>query len=233
MSTGKLAAAIGAVIQAVGSVAKDGQNQHFKYRFTSEAAILRAVREAMAENGLALLPTGVQHLGTEQIGQKRYRTEVVVSYLLAHPSGESAVVMVPGAGADAEDKGPYKAMTGCLKYALRQTFLIPTGDDPEDDSQQNRPAPARQPQRRQRPPENQWRNNGGAAPSCPDCGSALWDNCQDRREGSKRPAWKCKSRDGCEWLQWEIDPRPGAPRPDDTDPQQDDGPPPWSDQEVF
>jgi hypothetical protein len=40
---------------------------------------------------------------------------------------------VAGQGLDVGDKAPYKAMTGALKYALLQSFLLATGDDPEDE----------------------------------------------------------------------------------------------------
>ena len=35
---------------------------------------------------------------------------------------------------DVGDKSANKAATGLLKYALRQTFLIETGDDPDAES---------------------------------------------------------------------------------------------------
>ena len=38
-----------------------------------------------------------------------------------------------GQGLDTGGKAPYKAMTGALKYALLQSFLLATGDDPEDE----------------------------------------------------------------------------------------------------
>ena len=40
---------------------------------------------------------------------------------------------VAGEGADPADKSVCKAMTSALKYALLQSFLIATGDDPEND----------------------------------------------------------------------------------------------------
>ena len=43
------------------------------------------------------------------------------------------IAKVAGQGIDAGDKAPYKAMTGALKYALLQSFLLATGDDPEDE----------------------------------------------------------------------------------------------------
>ena len=53
-------------------------------------------------------------------------------------SGEELSVRVAGEGADAGDKAPYKAMTGALKYALLQSFLLSTGDDPEDERANSR-----------------------------------------------------------------------------------------------
>src|SRR5262249_31856915 len=43
-----------------------------------------------------------------------------------------------GEGLDGGDKAPYKAMTGALKYALLQSFLLATGDDPEDERADSR-----------------------------------------------------------------------------------------------
>src|ERR1700738_467768 len=48
-------------------------------------------------------------------------------------TAEEITVKVAGEGRDPGDKGPYKAMTGALKYALLQSFLLATGDDPEDE----------------------------------------------------------------------------------------------------
>ena len=45
-----------------------------------------------------------------------------------------------GEGADPGDKAPYKALTGALKYALLQSFLLATGDDPEDERADSRVA---------------------------------------------------------------------------------------------
>jgi hypothetical protein len=48
-------------------------------------------------------------------------------------TGESLSFSMPGCGEDTGDKGLYKAITGSEKYALKNIFLIPTGDDPEKD----------------------------------------------------------------------------------------------------
>ncbi len=43
-----------------------------------------------------------------------------------------------GTGQDKGDKGADKAYTGAVKYFLMKTFMIPTGDDPENDTKETR-----------------------------------------------------------------------------------------------
>lgn len=135
-----LTAAIVAVMSKVGSVAKTGHNAFHRYDYASEADLLRALQPVMTEAGLVLLPVVVDsrtiEAGTDRKQQTRYRTDVLVTYRLLHTSGESIDLQAPGSGMDPEDKGAYKAMTGALKYVLRQAFLIPTGDDPDDDKRE-------------------------------------------------------------------------------------------------
>ena len=60
--------------------------------------------------------------------------QVVMAYTFTDvDTGEEITTKVAGQGLDAGDKAPYKAMTGALKYALLQSFLLATGDDPEDE----------------------------------------------------------------------------------------------------
>ena len=64
---------------------------------------------------------------------------VVMAYTFADvDSGEEIIAKVAGQGLDPGDKAPYKAMTGALKYALLQSFLLATGDDPEDERADSR-----------------------------------------------------------------------------------------------
>jgi hypothetical protein len=67
---------------------------------------------------------------------------VVMAYTFSDvDSGEELVAKVAGQGLDTGDKAPYKAMTGALKYALLQSFLLATGDDPEDERMDTRVTP--------------------------------------------------------------------------------------------
>jgi hypothetical protein len=48
-------------------------------------------------------------------------------------SDEEIIAKAAGQWLDAGDKAPYKTMTGALKYALLQSFLLATEDDPEEE----------------------------------------------------------------------------------------------------
>lgn len=127
-------AAVCAVMKECGYVQKTGYNKHFNYSFVSDADLLAKVQPLFVEHGLTLSPESVDIVRQEPIGNKgRQLTLLTVNYRLEHNGGEVRYIQCPGAGVDNEDKGPYKAMTGALKYALRQTLLIPTGDDAEED----------------------------------------------------------------------------------------------------
>jgi hypothetical protein len=149
-ATPALNAAICKVMASVRHVRETGKNEHHGYKYASDEDLLASLQPAMAEAGLALLPSAVaativEH-GAAKSGKVQWRTDLLVTYELLHSSGESRTIQVPGCGIDPEDKGAYKAMTGALKYALRHTFLVPTGDDPERDTKAGRaeaaPAPA-------------------------------------------------------------------------------------------
>ncbi len=120
------------VMAEVDRIPKNGRNDFHKYDYATEADIVSAVRAAMAKRQLMLVPSVVS---------KELRTDgkspiVVLTVRFSAMDGESGEVItfdVVGEGQDAGDKGSYKAMTGATKYALLKLFLIPTGDDPEED----------------------------------------------------------------------------------------------------
>lgn len=130
-----LYAKLAEVMAAVDRVPKDGLNAHFKYRYSTESAIAEAVRKEMAERHLILIVSCVESRWTDKMFIGTYEARVVDG-----DSGEVATWTVIGTGQDTGDKGPYKAYTGAVKYALMKLFLIPTGDEPEDEEE---PKPAK------------------------------------------------------------------------------------------
>jgi len=135
-----IAAAICAVMADCKGIKETGYNAHANYKYASDADILRVVQPSMARHGLALTIDDVD-IEHRQLGGKMAQWCVAkVTYRLTHTTGEHLTVVAIGSGADNVDKGPYKALTGALKYALRAIFLLPHGQDPDQPDGHKPPA---------------------------------------------------------------------------------------------
>lgn len=130
------------------------RKQGLNYSFAGEAAILEKLHPALREASLAWTLTGCTLIAQEQYttknGAMMSRVIVQATYTLTHAdSGQSETVQALGEGSDSGDKATSKAMTSALKYALRQTFLIETGDDPDHTPSEQQERGHAQPQRQQ------------------------------------------------------------------------------------
>ena len=120
---------IAEVMKRVQYLSKDDKVE-FKttnYRAISEEKVTTAVRTAMVEVGLVILPVE-QH--RERIGQitsfdTKYRIQNI------EDPDDFVIVVSSGDGADSQDKGAGKAMTYAYKYMMLRSFSIPTGEDPD------------------------------------------------------------------------------------------------------
>lgn len=127
--------AILAVMREVGYVQKT-RTAGLNYSFAGEAALIAAIRPYMIENGLYMAVVDYRQTTrdnyTTKNGSLMNATFVFGVVRFTHaPSGTFADVAAIGEGADTGDKSANKASTGMYKYALRQTFCIETGDDPD------------------------------------------------------------------------------------------------------
>lgn len=141
------------VMLEVVHVPKSGHNRFHGYSYATEADIVSAVREGMARRHLMLVPD-VESSEVKEVqrknGVERLVTLRVRFTVLDGDSGETHSFCVTGEGTDAGDKAGYKAITGATKYAIMKLFLIPTGDDPEEEGHGQRSP--RQPLRTPPPP---------------------------------------------------------------------------------
>lgn len=126
------------VMAAVERVEKKGYNAHFNYNFVRETDLLAAVRPEFAKRQL-LMTMSAQPQEAKQVGN----ILTVPFDVTIHDgeSGETLSFVVLGAGQDTQDKGPYKALTGAVKYALMKLLLVDTGDDPEASASESPPRP--------------------------------------------------------------------------------------------
>jgi len=124
------------VRRRIGYIQKRGHNERFNYSYVTAADIAGAVGDILSELGVVVIPRleDISYESAVGRGEAIRMARVVMAYTFADvDSGEEIVAKVAGQGLDPGDKAPYKAMTGALKYALLQSFLLATGDDPEDE----------------------------------------------------------------------------------------------------
>ncbi|MGA7871492.1 MAG: ERF family protein [Candidatus Binatus sp.] len=124
------------VRRRIGYVQKRGHNERFNYSYVTAADIAGSVGDILAELGVVVIPRleDISYESAVGRGEATRMARVVMAYTFADvDSGEEVIAKVAGQGLDPGDKAPYKAMTGALKYALLQSFLLATGDDPEDE----------------------------------------------------------------------------------------------------
>ncbi len=139
------------VMSAVESIEKNlevgtGKSQ---YKGVADKDVKQQVRKAMIENNLVILPADIEPEvsisewdateswnGQETVKHKmQVFTKVKAFYRLFHaPTGEWIDLVGYGHGVDSQDKSAGKATTYALKYALLNSYLIPTGDIDDTDT---------------------------------------------------------------------------------------------------
>jgi len=147
----KLAQKIVGVMAAVGRVPKKGHNDFHNYDYARETDVAEAVRDALVEHQLVLLPT-VLDVRERDITTRQQKVETVTVVTMEYTfidaeTGATRSFRMVGAGQDAGDKGILKAITAAGKYACLKAFQISTGDgdDPEADTSTDRAAAEREP----------------------------------------------------------------------------------------
>ncbi len=129
------------VRRRIGYIQKRGHNERLNYSYVTAADIAGSVGDILSELGVVVIPCleNITYESATGRGETTRMARVVMAYTFSDvDSGEEIVAKVAGQGLDSGDKAPYKAMTGALKYALLQSFLLATGDDPEDERMEAR-----------------------------------------------------------------------------------------------
>jgi len=135
------------VMENCGYVQKTGKVDVGKgYMYAGEADLIKALRPHIAAAGLTFRCIDIEIIQNEDFtSTKTYQGKVTESlnhrilakytYIFKHAASQTeAHAVALGDGIDFGDKAGYKAATGALKYILRQTFIIETGDDPDNDA---------------------------------------------------------------------------------------------------
>ena len=127
--------AISYVMGRVGYVQKK-KGKNLTYTFASETAFIKAVRPHLIDVGLIVFPSGIEMIErsefTAKSGSQGINILAKFHWTWLHtPTNTSIEVTTLGEAADYGDKAANKAMTAAMKYNMRQTLVIETGDDPD------------------------------------------------------------------------------------------------------
>ncbi len=117
---------INEVMKEVSYIQKDKSKKvNGQYSFISHDQVSAALHEPMTRHGIVMLPS------VEEMTQDGNRTvaKIVVSFVNIDKPEDRFSVTYYGYGIDTQDKGPGKAMSYAVKYALLKTFCLETGDD--------------------------------------------------------------------------------------------------------
>ena len=107
------------------------KKQGMRYTIVSHDAVTAKVRPALLKHGIVYHPIGLEF---DQVGN---RTEVCLAVRFVNIEDPADFFDVPslGYGIDDQDKGPGKAISYAVKYALLKALGLETGDDPDLDQE--------------------------------------------------------------------------------------------------
>jgi len=127
-------------MQAIERIEKDKHNEKQGYDYASEKVIKEAVhKELVNQRVIFQFETANPRIQEWTFSQHEKEVHGAITLIDCKyafhdvDSGESLHGTFTGSGSGRDDKGHYAAITGAIKYIMTSTFLIPTGDDPEND----------------------------------------------------------------------------------------------------
>ena len=129
------------VMREIGAVTKDQKNQAQGFKFRGIDQFVNALYPALTRHGVFMAPRALRHdqeikevvRSNGKAGVDKH-VAIMMEYTFYAEDGSNVTVgPIPAEGLDSGDKATNKALSAALKYALIQTFSIPTEDMAEAD----------------------------------------------------------------------------------------------------
>lgn len=119
---------LNAVMKEVDYIQKE-KKAGMRYSIVSHDSVTAKVRPLMVKHGIVYWPTMFQ---LDQVGN---RTQLKCAVVFANVDDRRDFIHVysAGYGIDEQDKGPGKAISYAVKYALLKVLGLETGDEPDED----------------------------------------------------------------------------------------------------
>lgn len=128
-----------AVMQEVGAIGKDKHNQQQNFKFRGIDDVYNHIQPILSKHGIFTVPEVLEERHSERVtakGSVIVFAILKIRYTFFSSDGSSVSCVVVGEAMDMGDKASNKAMSIAHKYALLQTFAIPTEemDDPDSEA---------------------------------------------------------------------------------------------------
>lgn len=129
------------VMKDVGHIGKDQKNQAQGFKFRGIDQFVNALHPALNKHGVFMTPRAVRFdqevkdvtRSNGKAGVDKHISLLMEYDFYAEDGSKVTVGPIPAEGLDSGDKATNKALSAALKYALIQTFSIPTEDMAEAD----------------------------------------------------------------------------------------------------
>ena len=129
---------MGKVMSEIGAIGKDSTNSQQGFKYRSIDAVYNALSPLLAKYGIFMAPEVLDKTREERTNSKGTVlafTCLRIRYTFYAPDGTNVSCVVEGEGMDSGDKSSNKAMAVAHKYALLQTFCIPTEEQKDPDAE--------------------------------------------------------------------------------------------------
>lgn len=136
--TKSLTTKLSEIYEAVQYVQMTGHNAFQKYKYPTERDVTEKIRLELAKRKIFVYPS-LKGYSTRQLETKKEGTLTVYTVDMEYTfrdgeTGEEMTINFTGEGQDKMEKAIYKAYTGAQKYAIMKAFMLPTGEEPEQDN---------------------------------------------------------------------------------------------------
>lgn len=140
----KIYSSMANAMMEIGAITKDRINQQQGFKFRGIDDVYNELHDVLAKHNIFTIPIVLEDRTEERTtknGSSLIYRILKVRYTFFADDGSNVSCTVIGEGMDSGDKASNKAMSIAHKYALFQTFLIPTEEDKDPDAESHEVLP--------------------------------------------------------------------------------------------
>lgn len=135
----KIFPAMAAIMKEVEAIKKDKENKEgFRFKYRGIDDVMNSLHESFAKNGVFITTEVLDRKEVERTSganKALFYVTITVRFTFNASDGSFISSTIYGTAMDSGDKADNKCMSIALKYCLLQSFLIPTEDMVDPDSQ--------------------------------------------------------------------------------------------------